>query len=607
MLRFARSETPLHEKKPRLVDGATTKAWLAAMPQPLSFEHLAEITQAVGTLGALGAEESAEVLSPQRKFAIADRIRAVLVPLLGGSTHDDRFTVLPLDDEFNRQFWGGVDALVALRDVYAWLVTQLPRAEPASAAPDGAAADHGGVAPPFMSSVAALHRAVDLSAQMMVSIQRARWAVPPILWDRHCVLGQLIRELDCQDVDVVDAQRLAATRTCRSAFVLPVMIALADSSARNSAEFEVIRMAAQRWSAKVGFRLERRNDPGASPARPIANPGPTATLGAFVLRFDTQSALQSIDKRLEALAEGRAPRDVGIGETLRPQAARELLQSLKQRWGAKSPAELDSPDRAWRPSASGTIVMAMVGMPTRESLLTQSGHGLGPQLRAQKTYAYQRMKEGAVSQPREHVEHSRIDRLLEHAETWTLLAESSDAVRCVRKHARPRIGLQRLVGLKLGSANPGAPFLLGWVEALQGTTALLDDDQIRSSSAHHVRVRLAPGLPQAVVAASDDVEFDCAFLLVPGREAEQRGRSGRAVPFVRMLSDIGLEDNVVVDESDDWDGVRASPRDYGLILPLASFRPQRLVRVVRHGAVAMLRLEELMMRGSDFDLVRFSL
>jgi hypothetical protein len=42
------------------------------------------------------------------------------------------------------------------------------------------------------------------------------------------------------------------------------------------------------------------------------------------------------------------------------------------------------------------------------------------------------------------------------------------------------------------------------------------------------------------------------------------------------------------------------------VLPHACFRPQRVVRAVRAGALALLRLEELMMRGSDFDLVRFT-
>ncbi len=318
--------------------------------------------------------------------------------------------------------------------------------------------------------------------------------------------------------------------------------------------------------------------------------------------------MQSIDKRLDALADGRSPREAGIGDTLRAPVARELLASMRQRWGAKQAGDVDSPDRVWRDSTAGLVVMAMVGMPAKEPLKNKSNHGVRASVGAgQSPYAYQRMKEGGVTQPREVIERARVEQLMEHAETWTLIAESSDAVRCVRKHARPRIGLHRLVGLRLGDAAQNAPLLLGWVEGLQSTTVVLDDDVVRPSVAHHVRVRLAPGLPQVLLASIDEVELNAAFLLVPGGDGEGRRRAGRPTPLVPMLSDPVGHGEILIQDGDGWDAVRESPRAYGLVLPHASFRPQRLVKAVRAGALAMLRLEELMMRGSDFDLVRFTL
>ncbi len=605
MLRFSRSEVRPPEKQTRIVDGVGAKAWLAAMSQPATLENLAEIAQVLRTLGAEGAE-GPTVLPPQRKFAIADRIRAALLPALSGGTAEDRFNTLPLDDEIARHFWATVDAVSVLRDVYAWLVSQLPKAATNGAGFESEALDGAPSPATQISGVSALHRALDLSAQTMVCIQRARWAVPLSLWERHCVLGQLVRDLDCQDTDVHDVLRLSATKTCRAAFVLPVLIALADPASKTGPEFEVLRMAAQRWSAKVGFRIERRLASGDTPGRPIANPGPTAVLGSFTLRFDTQSALLSIDKRLDALAEGRTPREAGIGDTLRAPMARELLASMRQRWGAKSPPDIDSPDRAWRDNTAGLAVAAMVGMPAREALQNRSGHGarMAPGV-GQSLYAYQRMKEGGITQPREVVERARVEQLMEKAESWTLVAESADAVRCIRKHGRPRVGLHRLIGLRLGTASKDAPFLLGWVEALQGMTVTIDDEQIRPSVAHHVRVRLAPGLPQVLLASIDDVDLDAAFLLVPGGDPDAVRRAGRTL--VPMLSDVGISGGMLIDDGDGWDAVRESPRAYGLVLPHASFRPQRLVKAVRAGALAMLRLEELMMRGSDFDLVRFTL
>jgi len=608
MLRFSRNDAPPADPKPRIVDSAAAKAWLAGMGQPISLETLAEMAQVLRTLGAQGVDDGSANLLPQRKFAIAERIRGVLMHILNERGSDGRFAMLPLDDDYMRHFWAVIETTLALRDAYSWLVSQLAdtpvqaEATLTGVTGTGHAATAANVT--FVSGIVTLHRALDINAQVMLCIQRARWPVPAAIWERHCVLGQVVRDLDCQDVEVADVLKASTTRTCRAAFVMPVLIALADPAARGTTEYEVVRMAAQRWSAKVGFRLERRTDGATAPARPVANPGPSLTLGNYVLRFDTQSAIQSIDKRLEALADGKTPQEVGIGASLRPLAARDLLLVLRQCWGALSPQDVDSPDRPWRLAPAGVQVLAVVGLPTRQALRVDGDQAAPGAIRAgQSPYAYQRGKHGGITRPREEIENERIAQLLANAETWTLAAESSDAVRCVRRYARPKLGLQRLIGLKLDSTDRAAPFLIGWVEGLQGTLVESDDPTTRRSVAHAVRVRLAPGLPQILHASIDDVEVDGAFLLVPGSSI---AGAGRPASFTPMLTDAGSSPAMTARDPDGWDAVRASPRDYGLVLPHATFRPQRLVKAGRRGVVAMLRLEELMMRGSDFDLVRFT-
>ncbi len=613
MLRFSRSPDPAAENKPRIVDGAAAKVWLAGMPQPGSVANLLEIAEVLHALGATGEVNGAAGLHPYRKYAIAERIRGVLLHVLAERGREDNFAALPLSDTFGLQFWPAVDAASALRDLYAWLVSQLPEKP---AAIDGAGGDGTAESAPsavFVSRVHALQRALDVNAQAMLLVQRARWPVPAPLWERHCTLGQLVRDLDCQDDEVADVLRASATRTCRAAFVLPVMIALADPAARTIGEFDLIRMAAQRWSTKVGFRIERRNDSAQAPVRPVSNPGPTIVLGNCLLRFDMQNTIQSIDRRLEALAEGRSPREVGIGDGLRAPAALELLTMLRQRWGAVAPQNVDAPDRLWRlASTDGPAqqVLAFVGMPTRDGALRDKEK---PGPRTQSAYDYQRIDHGAIAKPREDIDRDRATQLFAHAETWTVVAEAADALRCLRKHARPRLGLQRLIGFKLGDrdggGDPGAgTFLLGWVEALQGTTVEDDDRRVRALGAHTVRVRLAPGLPVVIRATIDDVDLDCAFLLAPASgDVPPRARAMRSPTFVPLQSDSGLKSNLSRQEKDAWQPVRASPREYGLVLPHASFRPQRLVKVVSEGSLAVLRLEELMMRGADFDLVRFTL
>ena len=612
MLRFSRTDDPAPDKKTRIVDGVGAKAWLAGMAQPASVENLREITQVLLALGALGVQDGTATLTPARKFAIAERIRGLLLQTLNDRNRGDRFAGLPLDDDFVTHFWTVADAASALRDVYAWLVSQLTDAPVLSESsvlpgePPGVTSQAS-----LVSGVGALHRALDVNAQLLTWIQRARWPVPAPMWERHCVLGQLVRDLDCQDIEVADALRASITKTCRAAFAMPVLVALADPAARGGTEFELVRMAAQRWSAKVGFRLERRADAApaagaAVPARPVANPGPTVMLGSYQVRFDTLSALASIDKRLVALSEGQTPREVGIGDGVRPEAARDLLLLLKQRWGAVLPRDIDSPDRSWRAAAPGIPVMALVGLPVAGG--KRRDGSVATALRpGQRPYGGRSTHHDGITRPREQVESERLEALLHDTETWTLDAESSDAVRCIRRYPRPRIGLQRLIGLRLGTAGEApAPLLMGWVEALQ-CAPLGEGGAPRPSAAHTVRVRLAPGLPQLLHASIDDVEVEGVFLLAPGGGATLEGRQPRAPAFVPMLSQPGLDPaTFALREADGWEAVRASPREYGLILPAASFRLHRLVKAGRRGVVAMLRLEELMMRGADFDLVRFT-
>jgi hypothetical protein len=53
--------------------------------------------------------------------------------------------------------------------------------------------------------------------------------------------------------------------------------------------------------------------------------------------------------------------------------------------------------------------------------------------------------------------------------------------------------------------------------------------------------------------------------------------------------------------------VRTAPNQYALVLPAATFRPARTLRVVAEGLATALRLDELVQRGLDYDHVLFHL
>lgn len=608
MLRFSRGESS-KAPKPQVADGPGVRAWLAGLSQPGSAQSLREIEEVLHALGPAGGDGSG-ALTPQRKFAVAERIRGVLLQVLWERVRDDCFAALPVKEEHAAHIWGAIDATSALRDLYAWLVSQLPDAIDSHDFAIGVDDTAGKPSAAPISRIDALQRALDVNAQIALVIQRARWPVPAATWERHCTLGQLVRDIDCQDIDVGDATRLSGTRTCRAAFALPVMVALADPASKSSTEFDVIRMAAQRWSAKMGFRIERRAASAAAPARPVVNPGPTVTLGDCTVRFDTQSAIASIDKRIAALHAGKSTRDVGIGDALRPAAALELLKALRLRWGAVSPNEIDSPDRAWRAVPSRTQLLAVVAIP-RGALSRRDNElsALVSHSRGEDTYAYHRISHAGVTRPRTMVDQDRIDQLLSGAETWSVVAEAGDAYRCTRRHARPRVGLHRLVVFKPGARDEDGPLLVGWVDSLQSLPMThADDGARRHTDAHTVRIQLAPGMPIIVRASADDVELDFAFLLVPRASGEfSRTKPIPAGSFFPMASEMEFKPDLLERESaDGWDGPRRNPLDYALVLPHSTFRPQRLVKAVRDGSLAVLRLEQLVLRGADFDLARFT-
>jgi len=56
-----------------------------------------------------------------------------------------------------------------------------------------------------------------------------------------------------------------------------------------------------------------------------------------------------------------------------------------------------------------------------------------------------------------------------------------------------------------------------------------------------------------------------------------------------------------------WERVRVTPDAFSLVVPLATYRPGRIVRVVAGGLASVVRLSELMSRGLDFDQVSFTL
>jgi hypothetical protein len=569
--RFRRSEAGNTKTAlANIVDAQRARAWLATVVPLESGNNLELVAELIGELmeGSVPAE---------RKYHVLEPLRASLCGILVERVRSIEYRSVPLSTSDAEQMWGLIDTVESLREGYEFLITRLGDA-PIAALVNGRDVKMEVEPPP--TRVMALARALDINAQVLLFYMRMRVAVPERLWDQHCRLAQLARQLKCHSDVVDDPLKVSLAETPRAAFNVPILVALADPTALTPQEFQALVNCAVRWGGKVGYRIDSASELGTLPQRPAINPGPMVSLASdeHLVRLDTQKLLQSVARRIEYLDEGKSPQSIGLGEAIAQTVARTLLVDLLRHWGTVSPESIEFPDQNWRPSPS-EFALAVVGL---AAPLSSASAGGSVQPEGGSSYDYLRMRDDALTKGADEVERNQILSLLEDAETWSVVGETADSVLCLRRHIRPGLSLGHVVGVKLGGKVSNVPFLLGAVQGLQ--QGINDDHEgvARPASTHLVRVRLLPGMPRVVKAAVDQVELDGVFLMLPGND-----------PTASI-------ENV-------WDRARQTAQGFSLVMPLATFRPGRIVRVVAGGLAAVVRLEDLMSRGLDFDQASFTL
>lgn len=547
------------KKSGAIRDAAACAAWLTTLGR--SDEALASIAEFL-------IEGAQDTLALGVQMEILDQVRVLVFAELCGRVDHAEFRALPLSTADTASVWGVVDTTNALRDAYQRLA--LRHTDPVSGAtPDPAA------------RLTALHRALDLHGHLITLYLSVCMAVPAGIWDQHCRMGQLVRELDGQDNPQDDALNATVSATCREAFVAPVLLALADPAALSQTEFRLVRALARKYAGKVGFRIDPLANPTArAAARPVINPGAVLRLGEHLVRFDSQRVRPSFDSRIEALDAGKSPAQIGFGDRLSAAASRALLVRLIRLWGPLTTDAIDAPEHQWRKPGHDQA-LAILGMPGQRESASQRPSSLP----VSGTYSYERHRRDGLTRSQQEIERDRLADLLAQGETWQLSGEVADTLLCTRTQLRPRVSINQLVALKPGGKSGNTPLLLGVVQGLQQTLEPDDEGRMRPAVAHLLRVRLLTGLPLLVNASSEGADIECAFLLVT------------APP--------GSAPDLSTDQI--WERVRAAPQQYSLILPLANYRPQRAVRAAAGGGVANLQCEELLLRGLDFDQVSFSI
>ncbi len=568
MLRFRRSaDVQERSKLAAIQDPAACKTWLAGLVPIDGIDNLRHIGELLGEL----MESN---VAATRKFEIVERVRASLFPALRERVRDHAARGVPLSPAEYEPIWALLDTLEDVRESYELLLPRLDDSTGITSMVLENVRDAPGALAP--TKVVALHRALDLNAHVIALYLRLRVAVPDRLWNEHCRMGQLSRQLNCQDEAVDDPLNASVTETCREAFNVPLLLALADPNSLGQLEFQAAYACCSRWASKTGYRIDSASELGGAPAKPSLNPGPVVQLasGQHQVRLDTQRVIKSIERRLALLEEGNSPQSIGLGEGITSQASRGLLRALLRRWGHIMPDAIEFPEQNWR-APHAEFALAVVNVTQSPEIAQRQSNVSGND----PTYDYVRQRDDALTRSPEEIERERLERLLDGAETWSMVGEMPDGALCARRHSRPRLSLGQLVGLKPGGKSGPTPLLLGTVLGLQQSINDGEEGAVRPAANHLVRVRLLPGLPRFVKASIDQVELDWVYMLVPNAP--------------------------LPDETPIWDAVRDAPQSYALVLPLATYRAARTVRVVAHGLATAVRLEELLQRGLDYDLVRF--
>lgn len=309
---------------------------------------------------------------------------------------------------------------------------------------------------------------------------------------------------------------------------------------------------ARRWAGKLVLRGEAPADLRAVPINVDLDsslpPSPFPIKNSGQARFlDTTELAAAINAHLAALAEGRSPTELNLGEDCTQPACRQLLQHLYQRWckgGMLRPMD--------RYAASDAVELVT----SFETIWFRiSGNAFKQPLSDEKTLRKEREEIATFGSVTGRHDSLILDLgKLSAVSNWQSVNQGAAGLRLVRASTADgvRIGPGQLIAVKKAGAATFAPASVRWL--------MIDDE-----GQLHAGVHLMPGVPTAVAIRATGLNA-----------AKETWR-----PAFLLAAD-------------------GSP--FQLVLPTGMFRVDRLVDV-GGGPARQYKLAQLVERGSDFERV----
>ncbi len=327
----------------RVKDVASCREWLTRLPD--DEQRLPSIERLIASLSRNRA-------APDATLEIAEQARAAhlsaITALIGTLTAQPVPTPAPA--------WARLQAVLRSlelgRDLYKHLHTQLL---------DGSGLATRSVIPGAAESlrtVLPLARALDYEARRLSIALRLRVVLEPAAWRESCLLAEHLRRSTFVDATLPDPVPLIRAASARALFVYPILLQLAALPERGEHEIALVDRLAQRWAAKVGFRIDvdgRLHE---------NHHGPTWSVQERVsVRLDTHRLMRRLEPRLQMLESGDEHGEVRLPRGMSREQARALLRQLCGCWSdAWRPVPLAAPPARRARLRFGVLPLRGVGL-----------------------------------------------------------------------------------------------------------------------------------------------------------------------------------------------------------------------------------------------------
>ena len=392
-----------------------------------------------------------------------------------------------------------------------------------------------------------------LVTQHATQLDRVRGFAQPdaMFWSRQHQLLAFAERHDIATTATTDSAVYGEQAiTPLSVYTESILLHAASAHEFSSRPLNWVVRWARRWSGKLGLRTEPPVDLQAVPINvdltSSAPPSPFPIKSAALRFLDTTELSKSIKSRLIALANGKLPADLQLGDDCPQPACEQMLQRLYQRWckgGMQRPTN--------RQAASGTVSLAT----DMETIWFHIGGNPFKQPQANADDLRRQREEiatfGRISE-RHNTQIMDLAKLRVDAD-WQIINEAPGGLRLLRTRMDEdsmRVGIGQLIAVRKSATTP---FSLGSVRWL-----MLDEEGVL-----HAGVNLLPGVAQAISirAAGVNAAKD------PWRPAFVLQQQGSATQVV---------------------------------IPSSMFRANRVIDI-QSGDVMQYKLAALLERGDDFE------